>query len=266
VRNFWKDLNKPFFCLAPMADVTDSAFRKIITKYGKPDVTWTEFVSADGLAYLLKTFPNAITSWSGDFPRGPEQERSETVFKLLLDLKFSKEEHPIVAQIFGGKPENIKIATKLCADLGFDGVDINMGCPDKSIEKQFAGAACIKNPKLAIEIVNAAREGAPNLPISVKTRIGYNGNKMDEEWLTTLLSLNLPVLTIHLRTRKEMSLVPAHWEYMPKIVELRNKISPNTLIIGNGDVLDIDDARRKCEETRCDGVMLASWRPGWRDT
>jgi tRNA-dihydrouridine synthase len=115
VNNFWLQLKKPFFVLAPMADVTDCAFRQIIAKYGRPDVFWTEFVSADGLAH----------------PKARE--------KLLIDLKYGVSEHPIVAQIFGSNPDNIREAAKLCRELGFDGVDINMGCPDRSIEKQGAG-------------------------------------------------------------------------------------------------------------------------------
>lgn len=228
---FWSKLNKPIFILAPMADVTDCAFRQIIAKYGKPDVFWTEFVSADGLAH----------------PVARE--------KLLIDLKYSGNEHPIVAQIFGGRPENIREASKLCAELGFDGVDINMGCPDRSVEKQGAGASCIKNPELAREIIRKAKEGAPDLPISVKTRIGYNKNEINS-WLRVLLEEDIAVLTVHLRTRKEMSLVPAHWDLMPEIVKLRDEVAPHTLIIGNGDVVDLDNARKKVEATGCDGVML----------
>ncbi len=231
MRNFWIKLNRPFFCLAPMADVTDCAFRKVIANYGKPDVFWTEFVSADGLAH-----PKA---------RG----------KLLIDLKFSKDEHPIVAQIFGANPENIKEAAVLCRELGFDGVDINMGCPDRTIEKQGAGAAMIKNPKLAREIIRAAKEGAEGLPVSVKTRIGYSKVEI-ETWLPEILKGNLAALTIHLRTRKEMSDVPAHWELMKRIVEIRDEISPETLLIGNGDVVSLEDARAKTKEYGCDGVML----------
>lgn len=134
MKNFWNKFKKPIFVLAPMADVTDCAFRQIINKYGKPDVFWTEFVSADGLAH----------------PKARE--------KLLIDLKYDKSEHPIVAQIFGAKTENIKEASKLCRELGFDGVDINMGCPDRSVEKQGSGAAMIKNPKLAREIIRAVKE------------------------------------------------------------------------------------------------------------
>lgn len=229
--NFWKKLHKPILCLAPMADVTDCAFRKIIAKYGKPDIFWTEFVSADGLAH----------------PVARE--------KLLIDLRFSKSEHPIIAQIFGANADNIFKASALCKKLGFDGIDINMGCPDRSVERQGAGACMIKNPKLAREIIRAAKEGSGGLPISVKTRIGYNKNEIDT-WLRELLSEDLAAITVHLRTRKEMSDVPAHWELMKDIVRLRDEINKETLILGNGDALDLKDAKQKVRETGCDGVML----------
>lgn len=213
-----------------MADVTDCAFRQVIAKYGKPDIFWTEFVSADGLCSAGKN-------------------------KLLVDLQYSKNEKPIVAQIFGSNSENIKKASMLCAELGFDGIDINMGCPDKSIEKQHAGAYMIRDPKLAREIIRAAKEGSGGLPVSVKTRIGYNKNEI-ETWVRELLEKDIAALTIHLRTRKEMSNVPAHWELMKRIVEIRDEMKVSTLILGNGDVVDLDDAREKAKETGCDGVML----------
>ncbi|HNW71875.1 MAG TPA: tRNA-dihydrouridine synthase [Candidatus Paceibacterota bacterium] len=230
ILGFWKKLKKPFFCLAPMADVTDSAFREIISKCGKPDVFWTEFVSADGLSH----------------------EKGQK--KLLKNLKFSSREHPIVVQIFGSNIENIKKASRLCAKLGFDGIDINMGCPDRTIEKQNSGSAMIKNKELAKEIIQSAKEGAPKLPVSVKTRIGYN--KVDESWIKFLLEQNLSTLTVHLRTRKEMSKVGAHWEYAKDIVELRNEINKETKIIFNGDVINLEDAKKKAKETNCDGVMI----------
>ena len=146
-------------------------------------------------------------------------------------------------------------AAQLMEKLGFDGIDINMGCPDKSVEKQGSGSAHIKDPENALKVIEAARKGAPNIPISVKTRIGYNKNEIDT-WITFLLEQKLPALTVHLRTRKEMSDVPAHWDLMKKIVELRDKISPETLIIGNGDVVSIDDGRKKILESGCDGVMV----------
>ncbi len=230
MRNFWTKLKKPILCLAPMADVTDCAFRQIIAKYGKPDIFWTEFVSADGLCSAGKN-------------------------KLLIDLKYSENERPIVAQIFGGKPENIRIASALCKELGFDGIDINMGCPDKSVEKQCAGAAMMKDSKLVREVIRMAREGSGGLPISVKTRIGYNKSEI-ETWIKELLSEDLAALTVHLRTRKEMSNVSAHWELMRRIVEIRDEMGVQTLIIGNGDIMNLEEAKQKIKETGCDGVML----------
>ncbi len=229
-KTFWHKLKKPILVLAPMANVTDAAFRRIIAKYGKPDVTWTEFVSADGLV-------------SG----GREV--------LLRDLEFSNMERPIVAQLFTGHPDKMKLAAELCQKLGFDGIDINMGCPDRAVEKQGGGAAMIKDKENAKAVIEAAREGAPLLPVTVKTRIGYNKNQIDE-WIAFLLEQKLPVLTVHLRTRKEMSDVPAHWELMKDVVALRDKISPLTLIIGNGDVQTIEEAKIKVKETGCDGVMI----------
>lgn len=235
-RGFWDKLKKPFFVLAPLADVTDPAFRRIIAKYSKPAgpaVMWTEFVSADGLALA------------------PEEGRQ----KLLKDLAYTESERPIVAQFFTSHPKNMEKAAALAHELGFDGVDINMGCPDKSIEKQKAGAAMIRNPELAKEVIAAAVQGAKGLPVSVKTRIGYNKNEL-ETWVPHLLSTGLSALTIHARTRKEMSLVPAQWEKVKRTVELRNELNPNVLILGNGDAKGIEDAKLKAEESGADGVML----------
>ncbi len=233
--SFWNNLPKPFFALAPMADVTDPAFRRIIVKYGKPDVTWTEFVSADGLCHAS----------------GREA--------LIKDLAYTEGERPIVAQLFSSNPGNMRSAAKLCAELGFDGIDINMGCPDKTIEKQGCGAAMIKTPDVAAQIIQATKDGIKDagkeIPVSVKTRIGYYKNEI-ETWIPFLLSQHISALTVHLRTRKEMSDVPAHWEYMSRIVEIKNTISPQTLILGNGDVVDMGDAREKVRTTGCDGIMI----------
>jgi nifR3 family TIM-barrel protein len=233
MKNFWQELKKPLFVLAPMADVTDAAFRRVIAKYGKPDVMWTEFVSADGLIRAT-----------------PEGKK-----KLMLDLIYTAAERPIVAQLFTSNPDIMRQAAKLVQDLGFDGLDINMGCPDRSIEKQGAGAALIKNSKRAREVLRAAKEGAPNIPVSVKTRIGYNKNEL-ETWLPELLAEEPAVITVHARTRKEMSKVSARWEHVKRAVEIRNELKSKTLIFGNGDVADLEDARKKVEETGADGVML----------
>lgn len=236
METFWSRLSRPFFVLAPMADVTDPAYRKLIAGYGRPDVTWTEFVSADGIYHMR------------DKKGIPDAENP-----LMRDLQFTPGEHPIVAQLFSSDPVAMAYTAKLCAELGFDGIDINMGCPDKSIEKQGCGAAMIKDPAKAKEIIRAARESG--LPVSVKTRIGYNQEAIDE-WLPALLEENLPALTVHLRTRKEMSKVPAHWELMPRVVRLRDRMSPETRIIGNGDVIDLADAKQKVAESGCDGAMI----------
>src|SRR3989338_2600852 len=188
---FWEKLEKPFFVLAPLANVTDAVFRRVIVKYGKPDVLWTEFVSADGLCHT--------------------QGRAA----LLRDLSYTEAERPIVVQLFTAFPEKMFEAAKLVTELGFDGIDINMGCPDKNVMKQGAGATIMKNPKLAQELIIAAREGTiahgKELPISVKTRLGFNEDNL-EAWLLALLEARLAVITVHARTKKEMSKVPARWE------------------------------------------------------
>ena len=218
-----------------MEDVTDAAFRKLIAKYSAPDmprVMYTEFTSADGL--LLA-----------------DEDGKKKLRKKLL---FSDAERPIVAQLFTSSPEHMESGARLCAELGFDGFDINMGCPDKAVEKSGCGAALIKTPQLARELIRAAKRGFPG-PVSVKTRIGYNADEL-ETWLPELLAEVPAAVTLHLRTRKEMSDVPAHWERMARAVEIRNALKSESLIIGNGDVNDIAGARTKAQETNCDGVML----------
>lgn len=232
--NFWRELPKPIFVQAPMADVTDVAFRRVIAKYGKPAVMWTEFVSCDGLC-------------------------SPGRGNLLHDLWFDESERPIVAQIFGGKPQNFTETAKLIQELGFDGIDINMGCPSKDIEKSCSGAALIKNPELAAEIIAATKAGAGDLPVSVKTRIGYRTNEI-ETWLRTLLAARPAAITIHARTRNEMSKVPAHWDVVKRAVEIAKEVYPDAserpLILGNGDVQNLAEARQRVAETGCDGVMI----------
>lgn len=237
MESFWNKLPRPMMVLAPMADVTDPAYRRILAKYGKPDITWTEFVSADGLYHTreIKKMPDAENP-------------------LMRDLQFTEEQRPIVAQFFSSSPRNMAYAAKLAHELGFDGLDINMGCPDRSIEHQGAGAAMIKTPDLAVQIIKAMQEASP-LPVSVKTRIGFNQDQL-EEWLPALLKANPAAITLHLRTRKEMSLVPAHWERMARAVELRNEINPSVPILGNGDVKSLEEAKQKIAETGCDGVMI----------
>lgn len=236
MESFWDKLPKPFFVLAPMADVTDPAYRSLIAELGKPDVTWTEFVAADGL-YATRERKGM-----------PDAENP-----LMRDLQFSEEERPIVAQLFTSNPDHMRYAALLCKELGFDGVDINMGCPDKAIERQGCGSAMMKHPEVARAVIAAAKESG--LPVSVKTRIGYNSENM-EEWLTQVLLEEPAALTVHLRTRKEMSKVPAHWDLMPRAVAIRDRVSPSTYILGNGDVESIADARAKVAASGADGIML----------
>lgn len=247
MKNFWQLLPRPIVVLAPMADVTDPSFRRMIAKYsahprrngtiGGPDVMWTEFVSADGL--LRAT------------PEGKE--------KLRADLQYHESERPIVAQLFSSTEEYMEAAARLCLELGFDGVDINMGCPDRSIERQGCGANMIRNPEKARAIIRAAKRGARSkdggIPVSVKTRLGYNQDQV-EEWIPEVLAETPAALTVHARTRKEMSKVPARWERVTRVVELRDQLSPETLVLGNGDVLSLADAYEKIATTKADGAML----------
>ncbi len=228
--------------MAPMADVTDPVFRDLVATYsrtgelgGGPDVFWTEFVSADGLAH----------------PIGRT--------KLMRDLVFTDRERPILAQLFSSNPENMRNAAKLCAELGFDGIDINMGCPDKTIEKQGCGSAMIKTPDIAIQVITAAKMGiadaGSDIPVSIKTRVGYNKPDI-ENWIGLLLKQDIAALTVHARTRKDLSIQPANWDYIKQVVQLRNNIAPNTVIIGNGDVSDIAQGIERYHETGCDGIMI----------
>lgn len=228
MNNFWQLLHTPFFALAPMADVTDVAFREMFVRYGKPDVFWTEFVSVDGLVH---------------------QEGRE---HILSDLQFTKGQHPIVAQVFGGNPVHFPYTAELVEKLGFDGIDINMGCPDRSVEKQGAGAGLMKDQKRAREIIRATKS-ATTLPVSVKTRIGYSKNEIDT-WIPALLETGLAAITIHGRTRKEMSDVPAHWNEIARVVNMA--LGSGTRIIGNGDLESMQDGRKRAKKFGVDGVMV----------
>jgi tRNA-dihydrouridine synthase len=209
----------------------------MFVRYGKPDIMWTEFVSADGLV-------------------------SKGRDALKDNLIYSEKERPIVAQLFSGNPVKMQEASCYVALLGFDGININMGCPDRSIEKQGAGASLMKNEKLAGEIIKAVKDGIADakktkskklrkyVSVSVKTRIGYNKNQI-KEWIPFLLKQDIDMLT-----RKEMSLVPARWEHIKEVVEIRNKMKVKTKIVGNGDVKDIKHGRELAKETGCDGIMI----------
>ena len=214
-----------------MADVTDAAFRRILAKYGDAHVTWTEFVSVEGLSHKVARE------------------------KLIKDLEYDEAERPIVAQIFGADPKKFTDIAKLIASLGFDGIDINMGCPDRSINKQHAGADLMKNTKLAREIIRATKDGAGTVPVSVKTRLGYSKDEL-ETWLQEILAEEPVAVTVHGRTMKELSLVPARWERIARAKEIATEMESKALIIGNGDVVSLEDAKTKAETYKVDGVMI----------
>jgi len=228
--NFWNILTKPFLVLAPMEDVTDFAFREIVASLPRPDVFFTEFISSDGL--LSKGGP--------------------TVSRKLL---FSENQRPIVAQIWGTSPKNMNLATEIVKEHGFDGVDINMGCPDKAVMKKGAGAAMCLTPDLAKEIIQSVQYAAGDMAISVKTRLGYN-TIITEEWIPTLLSMRVQALTVHGRVAKQRSNGEANWDEIGKVVQLRDSISPDTFIIGNGDIKSAQQAIDMHKKYNVDGVMI----------
>jgi len=231
MNNFWTKLPRPFSVLAPMEDVTNFTFREIVaTELPKPDVFFTEFTNTDALT-------------------------SSGFEKTIHRFKFSENQRPIVAQIWGTNPNNFLKSAKIVEDLGFDGIDINMGCPDRAVIKIGACSALIENRPLAKEIIEAVKKGTKKLPISIKTRIGFK-EVVTEEWITFLLEQKIDALTVHGRTAKQLSDVPANWVEIAKAVKIRNKISSNTIIIGNGDVKNYEEIREKVEKYGVDGVMI----------
>lgn len=229
---FWEDLPEHFTVLAPMEGVTDIVFRQVVARAGRPDVFFTEFTN--------------VSSYASEKGRKNALERLETL----------EDEKPIVAQIWGKNPLHFEETAKNLENLGFSGLDINMGCPDKHVNKAGGGAAMIKTPDLAVECIKAAKK-ATNLPVSVKTRLGFTSLDERHDWLKTLLSQDLAALTVHLRTRKEMSKVGAHFELIPEILKLREKIAPEAKLIINGDIKDLDQAREIWREyPEIDGIMI----------
>ena len=221
--SFWNDLPQPFFVLAPMEAVTDVVFRHVVERAGAPDVFFTEFANATGWVH------------AGD----------RAIAGRLIK---TDDEYPLVAQIWGGEPGDMEQFAQHCARLGFAGIDINMGCPAKSAIKS-GGAALIRNPDVAVAAIAAAKTAG--LPVSVKTRLGYSTVDEWRAWLTTLLQQDIVNLTIHLRTKKEMSKVAAHYELIDDIVALRDTIAPQTLLTINGDIRD-----------RAHGMALVAAHPG----
>jgi tRNA-dihydrouridine synthase len=249
-------MKKIYTALAPMADVTDAPFRKMFALHGKPDFIWGEFISADGL--FLRPF-NEI------YDNIPKNEFQETLIKygisldhpLALDLLFnSSEKKNLVAQFFSNNPQRMEKAARLAYDLGYDSVDINMGCPSDSICAQGAGAAIIKRPDDAIACIRSVKTAANGRMMSVKTRSGYYSHSELNDWISLLLKESPDILTLHARTKKEMSKVPAQWSDVEEVVKLRDIISPETLIFGNGDVVSLLDGKEKSLQVGSDGFMV----------
>lgn len=227
--SFWQTLPTPFFVLAPMEGVTDVVFRHVVAKAARPDLFMTEFTNTDSYC-------------------SPAGQHS-TYSRLLT----TPDERPMVVQIWGTNPKHFATMAREMAARGFTGIDINMGCPVRDVVKHGACSALIQTPSLAAEIIAATKEGG--LPVSVKTRIGFR-QPQTEEWLSFLLQQDIAALTVHGRTAKEMSKVPAHWDEIAKAVKLRNAIAPHTRIIGNGDVANRTDGLRRIKETGVDGIMI----------
>ncbi len=228
----WDNLPTPFLILAPMEGVTDIMFRQVIAHAGRPDLFFTEFTN--------------VSSYASEKGRWNALER----------LKIAPSDTPIIAQIWGKNPEHFAETCQALAELGFSGVDLNFGCPDKHVNKTGGGAAMIKTPDLAVECFrNAVR--STDLPVSIKTRLGWSNIDEFRTWLPTLLNEHPAALTVHLRTKKEMSKVPAHYELIPEILELRNKISPKTKLIINGDIKDRTHALElHAKYPEIDGFMI----------
>ncbi|HGZ8117857.1 TPA: tRNA dihydrouridine synthase [Staphylococcus aureus] len=228
--NFWSELPRPFFILAPMEDVTDIVFRHVVSEAARPDVFFTEFTNTESFCH-----PEGIHSVRGR-------------------LTFSEDEHPMVAHIWGDKPEQFRETSIQLAKMGFKGIDLNMGCPVANVAKKCKGSGLILRPDVAAEIIQATKAGG--LPVSVKTRLGYYEIDEWKDWLKHVFEQDIANLSIHLRTRKEMSKVDAHWELIEAIKNLRDEIAPNTLLTINGDIPDRKTGLELAEKYGIDGVMI----------
>ena len=228
--NFWSELPRPFFILAPMEDVTDIVFRHVVSEAARPDVFFTEFTNTESFCH-----PEGIHSVRGR-------------------LTFSEDEQPIVAHIWGDKPDHFREMSIGMAEMGFKGIDLNMGCPVANVASKGKGSGLILRPERAAEIIQAAKAGG--LPVSVKTRLGYYDIEEWRDWLKHVFEQDISNLSIHLRTRKEMSKVDAHWELIEAIKNLRDEIAPNTLLTINGDIPDRKTGLELAEKYGIDGVMI----------
>ncbi|HHW9839555.1 TPA: tRNA dihydrouridine synthase [Staphylococcus aureus] len=228
--NFWSELPRPFFILAPMEDVTDIVFRHVVSEAARPDVFFTEFTNTESFCH-----PEGIHSVRGR-------------------LTFSEDEQPMVAHIWGDKPDQFRETSIQLAKMGFKGIDLNMGCPVANVAKKGKGSGLILRPDVAAEIIQATKAGG--LPVSVKTRLGYYEIDEWKDWLKHVFKQDIVNLSIHLRTRKEMSKVDAHWELIEAIKNLRDEVAPNTLLTINGDIPDRKTGLELAEKYGIDGVMI----------
>lgn len=227
----WNTLTRPFSVLAPMEYVTDSPFRRMVVHCGAPDVMVSEFTHVEKVTAAHNT---------------------DTHNRLL----YHTEERPLVAQIWGTSPPHTFSAVKKLINLGFDGIDINMGCPMPRAIEQGACSALIKNPSVAKEMFLAAREAAGgSVPVSIKTRLGVD-RVITESWAEFLLSLKPDALTVHGRIARQMYRGSANWNEIGKVVAMRDAMDSDTVIIGNGDVQSLDEIREKRERYGVDGVMV----------
>lgn len=232
MKNIWAEVPHGFTVLAPMEGVTDVIFRQVIARAGRPDLFFTEFTNVSSYA--------------------SERGRENALERLMV----APTDAPIIAQIWGKNPEHFAETAEALAGMGFAGLDINMGCPDRHVNAAGGGAAMIRTPDLAVECVRQAR-AATNLPVSVKTRLGYSFVDEYREWLPTILKEQPAALTVHLRTRKEMSKVPAHYELIPEILGIKRAFSPDTKLVVNGDIKDLKQVRELSERySQVDGWMI----------
>ncbi|WP_255259932.1 tRNA-dihydrouridine synthase [Lentibacillus sp. CBA3610] len=213
-----------------MEDVTHVVFRHVVSEAARPDVFFTEFTNTESYCH-----PEGIHSVRGR-------------------LTFTEDEQPMVAHIWGDKPEYFRQMSIGMAALGFQGVDINMGCPAPNVASKGKGCGLIRRPEVAADIIQAAKAGG--LPVSVKTRLGYTNVDEWRDWLTHLLEQDIVNLSIHLRTKKEMSKVDAHWERIPEIRKLRDHVAPDTLLTINGDIPDRGTGLKLADQYDIDGIMI----------
>ena len=231
--NIWQELQKPILALAPMEGVTDAAFRAVVASAARPDLFFTEFTN--------------VSSFASEKGRHDALDR----------LKITPTDAPIIAQIWGKNPDHFSELAAALKNLGFAGIDLNFGCPDKHVNKAGGGAAMIKTPDLAVACYRNAVASSNGLPVSVKTRLGFSFVDEYQTWLPTILKEHPAALTVHLRTRKEMSKVPAHYELIPEILRLRAEYSPETKLLINGDIKDRTAALQLYEKyPELDGFMI----------